>query len=253
MLNIVANADVLAATAAEMIITTCQQAVRERGRCTIALAGGSTPERTYKLLTEPERSARIDWSNLWVFFGDERCVPLDDPRSNFAMAQRSLLKAPLPPAQIFPIATTGATPADAAAAYARTLAEAFPGSAPPRFDVILLGLGDDGHTASLFPGKPALHESAAWVTWSPPGVLPPPVDRVTFTFPVLNAAREVLFLVAGANKAVPLRDILEGKAKLEQHPAAGVQPSEGTLTWLVDETAASLLGQAGKGIAQGLS
>src|SRR5437773_2466513 len=119
-----------------------------------------------------------------------------------------------------------------------TLARAFGmarGGAPPRFALILLGLGDDGHTASLFPGAAALNEEQAWVTWSPPGTLPPPVDRVTLTYPTLNAARQILFLVAGANKAEPLRDVLERQAPRDLRPAAGVRPTDGTVTWLLDE------------------
>jgi len=245
MLTICPNTDALASTAADLIITTVRQAIDRHGRCTVALAGGSTPERTYQLLVQPERLARIDWSRLHLFFGDERFVPADDPRSNFAMAQRALLdRAPVPAAQVFPIPTTVASPAAAADAYTQTLATAFglpPDGPPPRFDLILLGLGDDGHTASLFPGKSTLNEARRWVTWSPPGVLPPPVDRVTLTFPVLNAARHVLFLVAGTNKAAPLRDILEGGAAVNDRPAAGVRPTDGTPTWLVDEAAAATL------------
>jgi 6-phosphogluconolactonase len=111
----------------------------------------------------------------------------------------------------------------------------------PRFDLILLGLGEDGHTASLFPGAAALQVEDAWVTWSPPGVLPPAVDRITLGFPVLNAARQVAFLVAGARKAAALHDVLEGGADRDRRPAAGVQPRDGTLTWFVDQDAAKLL------------
>jgi 6-phosphogluconolactonase len=237
------NADALAATAADHILGAAQEAIRSRGRFTIALAGGSTPERTYTLLAQPDRASRIDWSKTFIFFGDERFVPHDDPRSNFGMAQRTLLsKAPIPAGQVFPIPTTGANAAAGAGAYTRTLEQAFSsalGGALPRFDMILLGLGDDGHTASLFPGAASLHEAKAWVTWSPPGTLPPPVDRVTFTFPLLNAARQVLFLVAGDKKAVPARDVLEGHPNVTERPAAGVRPTDGTVTWLLDEAAAN--------------
>jgi 6-phosphogluconolactonase len=161
------------------------------------------------------------------------------------MAQRALL-APAAVAKdhVFPIPTDAKTPAESAAAYTQTLAEFFqaaPDGAAPRFDLILLGLGDDGHTASLFPGAAALNEDRSWVTWSPPGTLPPPVDRVTFTYPTLNAARQVLFLVAGANKAVAVQDVLEGHAPRERRPSAGVRPADGVVTWLVDEAAASRL------------
>lgn len=235
--------DALAAAAVERILAAAAAAVRDRGRFTLALAGGSTPERAYALLAQPANAARLDWARALMFMGDERLVPLDDPRSNYAMAHRSLLAhVPLPPANVFavPVQLGHA----AAGAYAATLAEklAVPaGGPPPRFDVILLGLGDDGHTASLFPGKPALDEHTAWIVASPPGVLPPPVDRVTFTFPVLNAARQVIFLVAGAAKAAMLREVLEGRPAVRERPAAGVAPAEGELVWLVDEPAAAQL------------
>jgi 6-phosphogluconolactonase len=238
------DADQLAAAAADRILQAADEAVRARGRFTLVLSGGSTPEKTYTLLAQPERASRIDWSKTYLFFGDERCVPRDDPRGNYHMAALSLLgRAPVPADHVFPVPTDAKGPADAAA-YARTLAAFFalpPEGSPPRFDLVLLGLGDDGHTASLFPGAAALAEDRAWVTWSPPGTLPPPVDRVTLTFPVLNAARRVMFLVAGANKAGPLLDVLEGQPTPNERPAAGVRPAEGELTWLVDEAAARLL------------
>jgi 6-phosphogluconolactonase len=241
--------DTLAARAAEHIREASVRAIAARGRFTLALAGGSTPEKAYRLLAQPQRAGSIDWSKTHLFFGDERFVPHDDPRSNYGMARRALLRsAPIPAQQVFPIPTDLATPQESAAAYARVLATFFgvePGKDVPRFDLILLGMGDDGHTASLFPGKPALREQSAWVVATPPGVLPPPVDRVTLTFPVLNTAREVLFLVTGEKKAAPLRDVLEGAADVTVHPAAGVRPREGTLTWLVDEAAAQLLSRKG--------
>jgi 6-phosphogluconolactonase len=239
------DADRLAAEAAARIVRSAEEAVRARGRFTLALSGGSTPEKTYALLADPQHAKRIDWSKAYLFFGDERFVPHDDPRSNCHMARRALLsRVPVLADHVLAIPTDTPGPADSAAAYARTLVKSFalpPDGEPPRFDLILLGLGDDGHTASLFPHAAALGEQRAWVTWTPPGVLPPPVDRVTLTYRVLNAARRVLFLVAGANKAEPLRDVLEGNAAKEQRPAAGVRPTDGTLTWLVDEAAARLL------------
>jgi 6-phosphogluconolactonase len=243
------DADHLAARAADRILQAADEAVRARGRFTLALSGGSTPEKTYALLAQPERSGRLDWSRIYLFFGDERFVPHDDPRSNCHMATRSLIsRAPIPAGRVFPIPTDTSSPSDSAARYARTLADFFGVAAdgpPPALDLVLLGLGDDGHTASLFPGRPALAEQKAWVTASPPGVLPPPVDRVTFTFPALNAARAVLFLVAGAGKATVAQDVLEGGAGVDRAPAAGVRPVSGTLTWMLDEAAAARLGRRG--------
>jgi 6-phosphogluconolactonase len=239
------DADALALRAAEAIVEAAAAAVHERGRFTLALAGGSTPEKTYGLLAQPRLAALVDWAKAFLFLGDERFVPPDDPRSNYGMAKRSLLdRVPVPPGQVFPIPTDVADAATAAAAYARTLATAFgvpPDGLPPRFDLILLGLGDDAHTASLFPSKPAVNETRAWVTASPPGVLPPPVDRVTLTFPALNAARAVLFLVAGDKKAAVVKEVIESPPDPMTRPASAVRPTDGTVTWLLDEPAARLL------------
>ena len=237
--------DTLAIQAADLIVRSAQLAIRDRGRFTLVLTGGSTPEQTYTMLGDRSRAATIDWSKTFVFVGDERFVPFDDARSNFGMARRALLvRVPIPSGQIFPVPTTEKTPAEAAKAYGNELARFFSretGMAAPRFDLILLGLGEDGHTASLFPGFPTLGISDRWVTWSPPGTLPPHVDRVTMTYPVLDAARHVLFLVAGEKKAVAVRDVVEGGASPQERPAAGVQPTNGQLTWLLDEGAARLL------------
>jgi len=239
------DSDTLAVQAANLIVRAAQLAVRERGRFTVVLAGGSTPERTYRVLGDTSRAAAIDWSRTVVFVGDERFVPFDDARSTFGMAHRTLLaRVPVPSGQVFPIPTTGKSAAEAAEAYANQLARFISReapTAPPRFDLVLLGLGEDGHTASLFPGASALSVNDRWVTWSPPGTLPPPVDRVTMTYPVLNAARHVLFLVAGEKKAEALRDVIELDSPPPQRPAAGVRPVAGQLTWLVDEDAARLL------------
>jgi 6-phosphogluconolactonase len=236
------DADALAQRAADHIIAAASSAIAARGRFALALAGGSTPEKAYVLLTQPARAGRIDWRKTYLFFGDERFVPLDDSRSNYAMARRSLLtQIPIPADHVFPIPTDRASAAESAAEYTRTLAAFFgvaPGQGVPRFDLILLGMGDDGHTASLFPGKPAVRDQSAWVVSSPPGVLPPPVERVTFTFPVLNAAREVLFLVTGEKKTGPLREVLEGPPDVDRLPASGVRPGDGALIWLIDESAA---------------
>ena len=243
--RVVTPADQLAARAADRILAEAGEAIRARGRFTLALSGGSTPEKTYALLASPERSTKMDWSRVYLFFGDDRFVPHNDPRSNGEMATRSLLsKAPIADDHVFKIPTDAASPEEAAKKYVQTLASFFKVPAdgpPPVFDLILLGLGDDGHTASLFPGKPAIHEKKAWLAASPPGVLPPPVDRVTFTFPTLNAARAALFLVGGAGKAGVIKSVLEGGATLEQAPAAGVRPANGKLTWMMDEAAAAQL------------
>jgi 6-phosphogluconolactonase len=234
------DSDDLARQAADLFVHAVGEAVRGRGRCFVALSGGSTPEKMYAVLARPEWARRVAWGRTLLFFGDERLVPHDDPRSNYGLARRALLApAAVPDANVFPIPTDRSAD-ECAAAYAATLAKLFgatPDGPPPRFDLVLLGLGDDGHTASLFPGAPALDVTDAWVTASPPGALPPPVERVTLTYPVLNAARSVVFLVAGPNKAEALRDVLEGAASPQRRPAAGVRPAEGSVTWLVDAAA----------------
>jgi len=242
-LQIFANGDALAVDAMHFILQAASEAIAARGCFTIALTGGSSPVKTYELLAHasPELAR---WDQWQVFLGDDRFVPPEDDRSNYGQARRLLLAhVPIPREQIHPIATDAASPEAAAEQYAETLMRVL-GPAhgqPPVFDLILLGLGDDGHCASLFPHMPTLDVVDRWVVSSPPGTLPPPVDRVTLTYPVLNAARQVLFLVSGEKKAAPARDILEGGAVREVHPAAGVRPVPGTLTWMLDKSAAALL------------
>ncbi len=242
------DADAAADQAADWFCETMANAVSERGRATVALAGGSTPEALYARLARSPWREKLLWDKLLFFFGDERFVPSDDPegRSNYGMAQRVLfdpLGDVLPLANVFPIPTGGGRSlSDAVTDYANTLGTVFQTTDitdPPRFDLILLGLGDDGHTASLFPGKPSLTVESSWVTGTPPGVLPPPVDRVTLTFPVLNAARRVLFLVTGAPKAEIVRCVLAaGPGERNALPASGVAPRNGDVTFLLDRAAA---------------
>jgi 6-phosphogluconolactonase len=242
-LKVYRNADQLAERAAARIALAAAESIRHRGRFTLVLAGGSTPRKAYGLLAQGEGETNIDWSRTLLFFGDERHVPHDDPRSNYRMAHESLLAvAPIASDQVLPIETDAPTAEQCAEQYAAALVTFFalPPGGMPTFDLVLLGLGDDGHTASLFPGAQALTVTDKIATWSPPGTLPPPVDRITLTYPALNAARHAMFLVSGANKAQALRDVLAGAAKSER-PAAGIRPSEGKLTWLVDESAAGLL------------
>jgi 6-phosphogluconolactonase len=238
------DADELATAAARVIRRCAASRIVERGRFTLALAGGSTPKQAYRLLAHDAPGAGLDWSKVYLFFGDERWVPPDDERSNYKMVRESLLAvAPIAADHLFAVPTRLASARECAASYADTLNQFFGTTAgrPPIFDLILLGLGDDGHTASLFPGAASLAVAGVPVTFSPPGSLPPPVDRITLTYPVLNAARHVLFLVAGASKAAAFRDVWEGRVGPDERPAAGVHPDSGTVTWLVDEAAARLV------------
>lgn len=246
------NEDELAAQAAEFIIQSAREAIAARGRFTLVFTGGSTPERMYTLLGQPHMAAQIDWAKCFLFWGDERFVPPDDERSNYGMTWRTLIervRASTPMENIFPMPVQAGSPAQGADYYADSLQQFFglpvDGAEPPRFDLVLLGLGDDGHVASLFPGYPTLHITDRWVVSSPPGTLPPPVDRITLTFPVLNAARQILFMVSGDKKAEAVRDIIEGEAPLDRRPGVGVQPTDGVVTWLLDKSAARLLTRQG--------
>jgi 6-phosphogluconolactonase len=230
--------------AAEEVLRAAAEAIARRGRFTIALSGGSTPRNLYTLIAA-NASASLPWDQMFFFWGDERHVPLNDPDSNYRMAKETLLsKVPIPPANIFPVPADNPDAAAAAQAYEDTLRKFFalaPGEFP-RFDLILLGMGPDGHTASLFPETAALQEKSRLVVanW----VEKLSNSRITFTLPVLNAARCVAFLVSGADKAAVLHEVLEGKAPGEKYPSKLVRPIEGKLIWFVDRAAASDLSTA---------
>jgi 6-phosphogluconolactonase len=223
--------------AAEEFAARAAQAVQARGKFTVALSGGSTPKTLYSLLaTKPN----IPWEKIYFFWGDERHVPPDHPESNYRMVREALLsKVPVPPEDIFRIHAEEQDAAAAALQYEQTLKDFFhltPGQIP-RFDLILLGVGPDGHTASLFPETAALSEPRRLVVanWVPKFN----TDRLTFTFPVLNAAACVMFLASGTDKASIVHEILEDKAA--NLPSQRVQPSNGKLIWLVDQPAAAAL------------
>ncbi|MGO8673196.1 MAG: 6-phosphogluconolactonase [Capsulimonadaceae bacterium] len=241
--KILADAEALAIEAAELIVRVAADSRKQRGRFTIALAGGSTPERTYAVLADAQNAGRIDWGTTYVFQSDERDVPADDPRSNFGLSQRALLShVPIPASNVFPMIGEPGNVATSAERYAALLRDFFGGL--PRFDLIVLGMGDDGHTASLFPGHPTVVERELWVVSSPPGALPPPVDRLTFTLPLINAAHNVLMLVSGEHKSDTVADIIEHVSLPPLLPASGVNPSVGTVFWFLDQAAASRLNPA---------
>jgi 6-phosphogluconolactonase len=229
----------LFAAAAEEVLRTAEDAVNERGYFTIALSGGSTPKGLYNLLATNARNA-LPWDRMFFFWGDERHVPPTDSESNYRMANEAMLsRVPVPEGNIFRVPAENADAAAAANAYEQTLRKFFalePGQFP-RFDLVLLGIGPDGHTASLFPGSAGLQEKSRLViaNW----IEKFKTSRITFTFPVLNAAACVAFLVSGTDKAVALRAVLKSDAPGEQYPAKLVQPSNGRLIWLVDRAAAS--------------
>lgn len=240
-MRVAPDAPALMRLAAEELAARAEDAVAVRGRFTLALAGGSTPRALYALLSDPAAPyrARIPWDRAQLLFGDERCVPPDHPDSNYGMAARELLsRVAVPPASVHRMRGEDPDPERAARDYEAELCEVFAlgEDERPRFDLVLLGLGPDGHTASLFPGTSALDETARLV--AAPFVPRLGAHRLTLTYPVLDAARAVLFLASGADKAERVADVLERGADL---PAARVRPADGELLWLLDAAAAARL------------
>lgn len=235
MIRIFDDPEALSRGAADFFVRLARQAVAARGRFSVALSGGGTPRRTYELLAQPPYRDRVDWGRTHLFWGDERCVAPDDPRSNARMAREALLRhVPIPAAQVHPL-DCRPSPAEGARCYADLLRDFF-GVGEPRLDLILLGLGEDGHTASLFPGDPALSEIERWVA----AVYVPEQDlhRLTLTAPFINQSREVAFLVAGTGKAAVVREVIEGPRDPQRLPAQLIHPHPGELHWLLDQAAA---------------
>lgn len=228
------DAGTIADAAAQLFTQESAGVSNARGRFAVALCGGDTPARLFERLAADPYRTQIDWPVWAVYFGDERAVPPDDPQSNYHMAKQKLLDhVPVDPLRVHRMPADNPDLDAAADEYAVTLhgdlAEA-QGHAP-RLDCILLGLGENGHTASLFPGTPALSVTDRWVT---PGLADyKPYERLTFTYPTINAAALVVFLVSGDSKAAALRDTAAGRT-----PAAGVNPEDGRLIWLLDAAAA---------------
>jgi 6-phosphogluconolactonase len=233
-----ADLEALSQAAAKEIADVARASVAERGRFSVSLSGGNTPKRTYQLLVERYRDA-IDWGKTDIVFGDERFVPHDDPRSNYRMAREAFLaSAPIPAERVYAVETDAPTVDAAAARYEGTLRDVLAPSAATSstIDLVLLGVGPDGHTASLFPGSPALNEREHWTrAVAAPTTVQPAVPRVTVTLPFLNGARHVLFLVAGADKRPVVAEILED-ASAARYPAAMVAPA-GRSLWMVERSA----------------
>jgi 6-phosphogluconolactonase len=228
----------LAYAAAEELTRRAAAAVRARSRFSVALSGGSTPRRLYQLLADPAQPFRdrIDWSATHVFWGDERHVPPDHPESNYRMAREALLDVvPVPAGNVHRMRGEEADAPRAARSYEEELRTFFSG--PPQFDLVLLGLGADAHTASLFPGGEAVRERERWV--AAPWVEKLGSWRLTLTPPALNRSAAVIFLVQGEEKSDALRAVLEGERDPDRYPAQAVRPASGDLLWLVDDAAAS--------------
>ena len=247
--RILADPNSIAQTAAAEFLEAAQQAVSEKGSFSVALAGGSTPKALYGLLaTNPLLQAKVPWSKIQFFFGDERHVPPTDEESNFRMAEEAMLgKAPVDPKQVHRIKGEKRNAAQAAEEYEQDLRASFRLQAGefPRFDLVLLGMGPEGHTASLFPGTKALKEERRLVVSNWVGKFY--TDRITLTPPVLNNAARVIFMVHGEEKAPALKAVLEGPYEPEQLPAQIIQPKQGKVLWLVDPSAASMLVPKAKG------
>jgi 6-phosphogluconolactonase len=233
--------EAVARAGAELFVTLAAKAIAARGRFCVALSGGSTPRAMYSLLSSGEFNAQVDWERVHIFWSDERCVPPDHADSNYRMAHESWLDhVPIPPDHVHRIHGED-NPEQAAADYEYELRSLF-GHGVPRFDLVLLGLGDDGHTASIFPGAPAIHEQARWVMPVDHTTPPPPlVSRVTLAPVVLNASAMVVFMVTGVSKAARLAQVLNGLCQPDLQPAQIVQPYNGKLLWLVDRAAAAEL------------
>ncbi len=238
-LQIFADAGEVAHAAVLRFIELARESAQARGRFCAALAGGSTPKRIYELLASDEFNTQLDWSGVHIFFGDERCVPPDHADSNYRMASEALLsRVPLPEQNIHRMRGEGDAVANSRL-YEDELRGVFDGENWPQFDLVMLGMGDDGHTASLFPSTNALDVQAAWVTanW----VEKFDTFRVTLTAPAINHARHVMFIVTGASKAERLQEVLYGERDEHRLPSQLIQPDEGALVWFLDEAAAAKL------------
>jgi 6-phosphogluconolactonase len=245
-MQIFADANEVARAAAERFVELARASINTNGRFSVALAGGSTPKRIYELLAGSEFAAQLYWPGIHVFFGDERAVPPDDADSNYRMANEALLsRVALPEENVHRMRGEGDAVANARL-YEDELRGYFGESAAwPEFDLVMLGMGDDGHTASLFPGTHALDAHAAWVAanW----VEKFDTYRVTLTAPAINHARQVMFIVTGAGKAERLQEVIHGAHDPQRLPSQLIRPRAGALAWFLDEAAAAKLSRKDEG------
>lgn len=242
-LHVYKDTDELSQAVAKWIADTIAETLKVRDRFTIALSGGSTPQRLHKILAAPPYSNQIEWSKLHVFWGDERAVPFEDSRNNAKMAYDTLLNlVPVPASQVH-VMRTDIAPEQSALEYEKILHQYFnaiPGGSsdplPNSFDLVLLGMGDDGHTLSLFPGTEVIHEEKAWAKAF--FLAAQDMYRITLTRPIVNRASRIAFLATGAGKAHALKEVLKGKYDPDKYPSQTIQPVHGELHWFVDEAAA---------------
>ena len=236
-IKVLPDANAVAREAAERIVELSEAAIETGGRFSIALSGGSTPKALYQLLASAQYPPQIDWPNVDVFFGDERCVPPDHADSNYRMAREAMLsKVPIPGDNVYRMRGEAPDPNEAAKEYGEMLKEKFGNDGG--LDLILLGMGPDGHTASLFPNTKALGETKHRVMANHVPKLN--AWRLTMTAPFINRAHEVMFLVTGQEKAAVLSEVLEGPRDPERLPSQLIQPQRGKLTWLLDAAAAGM-------------
>jgi 6-phosphogluconolactonase len=238
-IRIFETAEEVARAAADLFTDIAIASISAEGRFSVALAGGSTPRRTYQLLASEEYRDRVSWSKVHIFFGDERCVPPTHADSNYRMVEETMLsRLPIPEENVHRMIGEGDAHANASL-YESELRTFFDGEPWPLFNLVLLGMGDDGHTASLFPGTDALKEDRAWVVanW----VEKFQSYRITLTAPAINHAANIIFLVAGASKAERLHEVLRGARDPLRLPAQLIQPVAGSLIWLADKAAAARL------------
>lgn len=238
MLNIFATTEEIFKEAAAVFISSANEAIMQKGYFAVALTGGSSPEGLYRLLSEDQYKNQIDWTKVLIFWGDERWVPLDNDLSNARMSYEQLLdRVPVRPVNVFPMYRDGITAEDFAAVYNVLLKEML--GSDGRMDLILLGMGQDGHTASLFPGTVALDETENWVTAY--YLEQQQMYRITLTAPFLNRARKLLVISFGETKAEALKEVIEGPYNPRIYPAQLLAPSQGELLFLVDKKAAKYL------------
>ena len=234
MVSIFRSKEEITPYAANIFVAAAQNAIQERGRFLVALTGGSSTISIYKLLATPQYKAKIDWENIFVFWGDERWVPLDDERSNAKMSSDYLLNhVGIPKSNLFPMYKEGFLPEEYAFEYEKSI-KSFTGD-HGQFDLILLGMGDDGHTASLFPGEAVLHENTKWV--SAYYLESQSMHRITLTAPFINRAKEIVVITFGESKAHALNEVLYGDYNPEKYPTQLIKPLDGKLLFLTDQDA----------------
>jgi 6-phosphogluconolactonase len=243
MIRIFQNEDEVSSAAADVFVQAANEAIAAKGSFTVALTGGSSPKQLHYLLTTPAYSQQVDWANVYVFWGDERWVPLDDDRSNAKMAYGTLLNfVQIPSGQIYPMYNDAHTPEEFAAVYEQSIKDIV--SPEGTFDLIFLGMGDDGHTASLFPGTAVLSEQTKWVDAY--YLEPQSMYRITLTAPLINRAKKIVVVAFGGKKANALYEVLEGESNPAKYPSQLLKPINGDLTFMVDEAAAQKLSEAVK-------